>query len=272
MKNENGNIEKMKTRLYGVLILIAFASLAESYKSYEEISSILSKYSVDYPNKAHLYSIGKSVEGRDLWVLAVANSRPKWHVPLRAEVKFIGNIHGNELLTGEILLNYARLLVENPDKDQNVEMILNSTRVHILVSMNPDGTKKASLDSCVSKVGRNNSNNLDLNRNFPDKFFCNEAELQPETRAVLNWFDSMRFLLSATFHTGAMVASYGYENFAHSESANQAKYVATDDDEVLRHLAKQYSLNHKYMATAVCDNETFTDGITNGGILYLFEI
>lgn len=237
----------------------------QQYIYHEELTTRLQQLSRAYPNTSHLYSIGKSVEGRDLWVMAVAARDPYKHVLLRPEVKLIGNIHGNELSTGETLLRFLEHLLTNPDKDKRVDEILANSRVHILVSMNPDGTEIATRESCTSKIGRNNSNKLDLNRNFPDAFFCNRAPVQPETLAVLDWMDSTRFLLSAGFHTGAMVVSYGYENWLDSDQATGPKYVATDYDDTLRYFAKIYSMNHKTMRWAVCDNETFVDGITNGG-------
>lgn len=189
----------------------------------------------------------------------------KVHVPLRPEIKLVGNIHGNELPTGEVLLRFVEYLLSNPDNDKRVDEILANSRLHVLVSMNPDGTEIASRESCTSKVGRNNSNKLDLNRNFPDAFFCNNEHLEPETIAVLEWMESLKFVLSGSFHTGAMVTSYGYENWRFSHLATKPQYVATDHDDALRYLAKIYSINHKTMRNTICDNETFIDGITNGG-------
>ena len=60
------------------------------YRNYEQISAELVKFTQDYPTKTYLYSIGKSVENRNLWVLTIANSLPKEHVKLRPEIKFIG--------------------------------------------------------------------------------------------------------------------------------------------------------------------------------------
>lgn len=237
----------------------------QQYLYHDELTIRLEQLARIYPTKTHLYSIGKSVEGRDLWVMAIASIQPHLHVTLRPEVKLIGNIHGNELSTGEILLRFLEHLLANPDRDKRVDEILNNSRVHFLVSMNPDGTEISARESCSSKVGRNNSNKVDLNRNFPDAFFCNQAHIEPETLAVLDWTDSMHFLLSASFHTGAMVVSYGYENWLGSSSATMPKYVPTDYDAELRYFAKIYSMNHVTMRMASCDNETFVDGITNGG-------
>lgn len=50
--------------------------------------------------------------------------------------------------------------------------------------------------------GRNNSNNFDLNRNFPDRFNFITDPRQPETIAVMNWVKSYPFVLSANLHGG----------------------------------------------------------------------
>lgn len=56
-------------------------------------------------------------------------------------------------------------------------------------------------------LGRNNSNNFDLNRNFPDQFFTITDPRQPETIAVMNWLKSVPFVLSANLHGGAVSLS-----------------------------------------------------------------
>lgn len=219
-----------------------------------------------FPNRTYLYSIGKSVDGKDLWVMALANQKPNVHVPLRPEVKFVGNIHGNELPTAELMLDFIWTLTENPENETIIDHILNTTRIHVLVSMNPDGTQAADLNSCDSLFGQNNSNNFDLNMNFPDRFFCNADPIQPETQAILTWLDSIRFLLSLKFHTGGFAVTYPYENFENAQALDIAKYSPTEDDDVFANLAKLYSLNHATMVGAECDGLVFTDGITNGGI------
>ena len=44
--------------------------------------------------------------GRDLWVLALAASAPDRHVLLRPEVKYVGNIHGNEVCADVCIIMY----------------------------------------------------------------------------------------------------------------------------------------------------------------------
>lgn len=76
-----------------VLFMNLELALAEppGYRNYEQISADLAKFAQDHSTRTHLYSIGKSVENRDLWVLAIANAKPNEHVKLRPEIKFIGS-------------------------------------------------------------------------------------------------------------------------------------------------------------------------------------
>ena len=75
--------------------------------------------------------------------------------------------------------------------------------------------------SAGSESGRQNANNIDLNRDFPDQFdqtekFTNSIdELQKgraaETKALIKWIMENPFVLSTSFHGGAVVASYPYD-------------------------------------------------------------
>jgi hypothetical protein len=43
------------------------------YHTFEELTAALKKLAAAYPKLARLESIGKSYEGRDLWVMTVTN-------------------------------------------------------------------------------------------------------------------------------------------------------------------------------------------------------
>ncbi len=73
---------------------------------YETMTYILKRYAHNYPKKTYLYSIGKSLLNKEIWVLAIADSNPDRHVYLRPEVKLIGNTHG--ILNRYFNFNYIK--------------------------------------------------------------------------------------------------------------------------------------------------------------------
>ncbi len=56
------------------------------------------------------------------------------------EFKYIGNMHGDEVVGREILLKLAIDMCEKyTAKDEDVVKLIETTRIHILPTMNPDG-------------------------------------------------------------------------------------------------------------------------------------
>lgn len=62
--------------------------------------------------------------------------------------------------------------------------------------------------------------------------------MEPETRAVMNWSQSIPFVLSANLHGGALVANYPYDG--NEEGTSGRANEAPDNDEFV-HLAHVYS-------------------------------
>ncbi len=52
-----------------------------NYHHYDDLKTFLAFYAHTYPNITRLYSIGKSVRGRDLWVMEITDN-PGVHEPL----------------------------------------------------------------------------------------------------------------------------------------------------------------------------------------------
>lgn len=272
----------------------AVESILNKYHNNEEVHQYLFDLAQKYPDITRLYSIGESVEGKKLWALEITEN-PGKHELLKPEFNYVANIHGNEIVGREILLHLARLLVENykqaqeeplantaPTGPKFVKKLLKSTRIHILPSLNPDGYAKSEPGCRHEKnslKGRLNANNIDLNRNFPNKMVRNKIDsaTQPEVKAIIEWACKEPFVLSANLHGGALVSAYPYDGLTSRDS--NTTFSPTPDDDVFKHLARVYSNNHATMSSGktcydMCDDdqkdEVFENGVVNGAEWYPF--
>ena len=137
-----------------------------SHHKYAAMESFLRDISSKCPNISRLYSIGQTVQYRNIWVMEISDN-PGIHEPGEPEFRYVSGVHGNEAVGKEMLLLMIQHLCLSYGKDDLVTRLVNSTRIHILPALNADGFEVATEGNCVSSKGRNNARDVDLNSNFP---------------------------------------------------------------------------------------------------------
>eukprot|EP00096_Caligus_rogercresseyi_P011871 TRINITY_DN4820_c0_g1_i1.p1 TRINITY_DN4820_c0_g1~~TRINITY_DN4820_c0_g1_i1.p1 ORF type:complete len:1605 (-),score=512.70 TRINITY_DN4820_c0_g1_i1:1196-6010(-) len=232
-----------------------------SYHHYDNLTRFLRFYAKGYSHIARLYSLGKTKYGRELWIMEISD-HPGEHEFLEPEFKYVGNMHGDEAVGREMLLLLIQYLLENyAAGNERIKSLVDSSRIHIMPSMNPDGFESRT---------RENGNSVDLNRNFPDQFkgYPSEGSFEFETQAVMKWSKEVNFVLSANLHGGSLVANYPFDN----NKRNQRGPSISPDDEIFRHVSLTYSNAHRKMHLGgYCSNEHFPHGIVNGANWYVLS-
>jgi carboxypeptidase D len=98
------------------------------YHNYESMVKKLKELNDKYPNITSLYTIGKSNEKRDLWVMIISD-QPLIHEAGEPEVKYIGNIHGDESVGRECLILFIEYLCINYGKNDYITQLVNNVRI-----------------------------------------------------------------------------------------------------------------------------------------------
>lgn len=278
-----------RTTLLLCISLVA-ANLEFKHHNNTELAAILQQVHNQCPDISRLYTLSEpSVQGVPLYVLEFSDN-PGHHELTEPEMKYVANMHGNEVLGRELVLHLADHICKSYlAGDKEMITLVHSTRIHLLPSMNPDGWKIATDNGAKDYlIGRNNANNVDLNRDFPDlnrvvyqgaeenNHLLREADfdhrIQPETESLIKMIMDTPFVLSANMHGGDLVANYPYDE---SKTNNPTQYTPSPDDMTFRNLASVYAGNHPRMSnpgTPGCDtpiNEFAKHGgITNGAAWY----
>jgi len=112
-----------------------------SYHNYDAMTKELKSLVNANNSIAKIESIGKTLEGRDLWVVTIANPDG---APLDERPgMFIGaNFEGDHLIGSEISLSVINHLLKNYNSDDAVKKSINDHVYYIIPRINPDAAEK----------------------------------------------------------------------------------------------------------------------------------
>ena len=117
----------------------------DTFYKYTELSRLLFDYADARPDLVSVASIGKSFEGRDIWVVTVTNTATGGHQDKPA-FWADGNIHAAELTASTAVLYYLHRLVVGYGLDDQITHLLDTRSVYLCPRLNPDGAELALAD------------------------------------------------------------------------------------------------------------------------------
>ncbi len=117
----------------------------DTYYRYDELTRILHAFAEEYPQLVRIESIGKSYEGRDIWLLTVTNfaTGPAEEKPA---LWVDGNIHASEVSPSSACLYLIHRLTREYGSHEKITRCLNTRAFYICPRVNPDGAEWALAD------------------------------------------------------------------------------------------------------------------------------
>jgi hypothetical protein len=215
-----------------------FPSYDAGYHNYAEMVAEIQAAQANYPAIVSIRSIGKSYQGRDIWMAKVSdNVAVDENEP---EVMFDSLHHAREHLSLEQNLALLRWLTDGYGTDPRITNIVNTREIWIVFMVNPDGAEYDLTGSPFRAWRKNRQPNsgttaigTDINRNYGYHWACcggssaSKSSLTyhgsgpfstPEARVIRDFILSRRIggrqqiKTAITFHTAGqqILWPYGY--------------------------------------------------------------
>ncbi|MEA4920518.1 MAG: M14 family metallopeptidase [Clostridiaceae bacterium] len=112
----------------------------DRYYGYDEITGILKGYQQKHPDFTELTSLGRTPEGREIWLLKVTDTsfggyedKPALYVE--------GNIHAGEV-TGSMTVMYLIDTLMSNLEDKNIARLLEKYTIYAVPRVSPDGSER----------------------------------------------------------------------------------------------------------------------------------
>ena len=110
------------------------------YMRYAELTKLMADYASEFPDYVKMERIGRSYEGRDIFLLKVTNYKTG-DDRKKPAVWIDGNIHAMEVSTSAVGLYLTDYLTKNYGKDDRVTRAMDTRAFYILPRINPDGAE-----------------------------------------------------------------------------------------------------------------------------------
>ena len=247
-----------------------FPSYDSRYHTYAEMVAEIQAAQAAYPNIVAIHSIGKSYQGRQLWVAKVSDNVATDES--EPEVLFDSLHHAREHLSLEQNLALLRWLTHGYGTDPRITTIVDTREIWIVFAVNPDGAEYDLTGSPFRFWRKNRQPNAgttaigtDINRNYGYHWACcggssaskasetyhgSSAFSTPEARAIRDFMASRRvggrqqIKTAITFHTAGeqILWPYGYTK------TDVPADMTVDDHNALVALGRKMATTNGYTA------------------------
>lgn len=142
--------------------------------TYREMKADMEELAGTYSDYCELLSIGKSVEGREIYDFAIGNPDAD------RSLLVVSTLHAREYVCSAMLMREIEYYLQNYNRSISgirPSELLEDMQIHYIVMANPDGV---TISQTSYPRWKANSRGVDLNRNFPAKKFYAGGKRGPE--------------------------------------------------------------------------------------------
>jgi len=245
-----------------------FPAADSRFHNYTETIAELRSMNSMNADITQLQSIGKTIEGRDIWALHINTTVTALQTGFsnKPGAIFMGNHHAREHLSLEIPLMLAKYLLDNRAEPQ-IQTLIENRDIWIIPMVNPDGAEFDISTGRYKTWRKNRRNNgdgtfgVDLNRNYGFKwgtggsskdtssevYMGKEPFSEPETQAIRDFVRAhLNTKMLLTFHTFSELVLYPWGSTY--DAIGNAK-----DLQVFEKMAKTMAAWNKYTPEQASD-------------------
>ncbi|MFA6435236.1 MAG: M14 family metallopeptidase [Elusimicrobiales bacterium] len=224
-----------------------FPAADAAYHNYQETTDLLKALASKNSDIASLSSIGKTVQGREIWCLRVNSTAKDAEASPKPGAVYIGNHHAREHLSNEVPLLFAVWLMDNRATPE-VSKYLKTLDIYIIPMLNPDGveydisTGHYKWQRKNMRVNSDNSIGVDLNRNYDSWFggegtshypsddtYCGPSAFsEPESAAIKTFVEArknLKTLMSYHSYAGTVMYPYGGSNADVADAGDKHVFI-----------------------------------------------
>jgi hypothetical protein len=194
------------------------------YQNPEKIEGLLKQYAALYPTLARAQSIGKSLQGRDIWAIRLTRDVAVEN-PAKPHVFFNAMHHAREVMTSEVALDIIDSLLSQYGKDPQITRWMDSFVIDVVPMFNVDGNHLVWSKEPMWRKNARGGYGVDINRNYPyawnscrgsssyrsaQDFRGDSAGSEPETQVMMNFVKQIQPVFSISYHSYSEIVIYPY--------------------------------------------------------------
>ncbi|PKK91692.1 MAG: hypothetical protein CVV64_03245 [Candidatus Wallbacteria bacterium HGW-Wallbacteria-1] len=249
---------------------------AGAYHTYEETVAALKAAVKSNPKIASMFSIGKSIEGREIYCLKISDNVAKDED--EPEALYMGLHHSREWISVEVPLAIMNALMNGYGKDDQITKLVNDNEVFLIPIVNPDGLVYSQTNSKMWRKNRRSIQNgryfgVDPNRNYgyqwgtvgastspySDTYHGEKAFSEPETSAVRDFVKSRNFVSSISYHSYSRLVLYPFGYGYNIPNPEEDTFIALSKGIGQRCNYRPQNSAELYPAMGDCDDWLYGD-------------